>query len=212
VYRLSKDSRFFIKTMKKRYKVQKEVDKGIVFNFSDVRMLPIIELCAAGSLIDADYLKNNFPRTLKDPFLIPHFFYLLRERSPLLVITKDDILTHYSSDNLKSYLAKLKWRIINNIFYYNMAKSGYSGRNSFDDSIYKYKKYFYPIYALSILFPLLDSLVLVYSRRNLGYFIHIVLTLITILFIIYYSSLKLINLKPRLKSYDNSIEIKNYGN
>lgn len=208
IYRLSKDYRYFINTMKKRYKVIGETKEKVIFDLSQTDELPIIELCAAGSAVDLRYMKKNFPQTLKNPSLIPHFFYLLREKAPILAISKNDPLIHYSSETLRKYLAKIRWRIKNNIYHAeDMGMSGFGGRNRYDRSVTKYKKYLFLPYAFSIIFPLYDAVYLTISRREGSYLLHLPLTFYTAFLIVYHYALKLLGNKPRLKSYDESIEI-----
>ena len=208
IYRLSKDFRYFINTMKKRYKVINETKEKVIFDLSSIEALPIIELCAAGSAVDLKYMKKNFPQTLKNPSLIPHFFYLLREKSPILAISKNDPLIHYSSETLRKYLAKIRWRIKNNIYHAeDMGMSGFGGRNRYDRTVSKYKKYLFLPYAFSIIFPLYDAVYLSTSRRKMSYLLHLPLTFYAAFLILYHYVLKLLGNRPRLKSYGDSTDI-----
>ncbi|MCS6955736.1 MAG: glycosyltransferase family 2 protein [Candidatus Calescibacterium sp.] len=198
-YRISKSSDFFINLMKRRYKIVKENNNYILFNFQESKNLPIFELVAMGSMIDSDFMKNNFPEIIKNPGLIPHMFYLLISKNVDIGIVKDDPLIHYSSNTCKKYLGKIRSRIIQNIF--TPAKDGFRGRNQFSYGIRKYKHYFFIPYAFSILFPLFDSLTLIFTRRHLGYFIHVFLSLYTATIVLYYSILRLFGYTPILKSY-----------
>ncbi|MCX8008471.1 MAG: glycosyltransferase family 2 protein [Patescibacteria group bacterium] len=198
-YKISKSSDFFIDSMKKRYKVVKENDNYILFNFYECRNLPIFELVAMGSIIDANFMKNNFPKIMKNPGLIPHMFYLLVSKNVDIGIVKDDPLIHYSSNSYTKYLGKIRSRIIQNIF--TPAKDGFRGRNDFSYGIRKYKHYFFIPYAYSILFPIFDSFYLVFTRRHIGYFIHVFLSLYTAIIILYYSILKIFGYTPILRSY-----------
>ncbi len=207
IYRLSKDYRFFISSMRKNYKVKKDTKDGIFFDLSKIDRLPIIELCAAASMVDVKFMKKNFPETLRNPALIPHFFYLLRRKAPLLAISKNDSLVHYSSESLSKYLAKIRWRVKNNIYHKDMGNSGFSGRNSYDKSFSKFGKYMYLPYAFSIIFPLLDAIYLTASRRRASYLLHLPLTIYTAVEITYHYVLKIVGVKPKLRSYDEKTEI-----
>jgi len=208
IYRLSKDYRFFLTQMKSRYKVVLENEEYVIFDLSEAKNLPIIELCAAGSLIDAYFMKRNFPKTLIKPSLIPHFFYLINTKSPFIAITKNDALLHYSSESLRKYLNKIRWRVKNNIYYKSdMGESGFTGRNKYQTSWFRYKNYLYLPYAFTFLFPLIDAISLSLSRRNIGYLMHFPLTIFTASLIVYHYFLKLLGAKPKLRSYDESKEI-----
>jgi glycosyltransferase involved in cell wall biosynthesis len=203
MYKLSKDVRYFINTMRKRYPIVSENEQRLLFDFSKVKVLPIIELCAFGSMIDASYMKKEFPETLQKSALIPHFFYLFSSKTALLAITKNDCLIHYSSDTIKKYLAKIKWRIKNNIYHKSdMGRSGFSGRENYQPVWLRLRKYFYVPYVYTIIFCLLDAAILAATRNNNWYFIHVLLSLYTASLIMYHSVLNLLGYKPVLKSYD----------
>lgn len=206
IYRLSKDNRYFISTMKKRYKNVIDYDNHIIFNFRDVAKLPLIELCAAASMIDAKYFKSIHPDTLKKETLIPHFFYLLTKKKQSIAIIKDDPLLHYSADTLKMFKNKIRWRIKNNLDNStNLSQSGYSGREKMNSLNTKIIKYLYIPYAFSVVLPLIDSIYLVLSRRSFGYFWHLYLTLFTASQICYYFLKKLFRLPLGSFGYDGSI-------
>jgi len=108
---------------------------------------------------------------------------------------------------MNNYKNKLKWRIKNNIFYSNeMGKAGYSGRERFSSSA-KYKKYLYIPYVYTFLFLFIDALLLVVSRRDVRYFMHIPLSIYTANQILYYYLLKLFGGVPQRKNYDGSKNI-----
>lgn len=210
-YNLSKMDDFFIKTMKKRYEIIQENECGITFNFGNNTNLPIIELAAAGSMVESHYFKSCFPQTLEMPDLIAHTFYMMIEDGKLVGIAKNDAIYHYSSDTFVKYLNKIKWRIKNNIFFQHLGKAGFSGRDQYEQGFYNYKKYLFIPYAFSILFPLIDSIYLVATRKKISYFIHLPLVLYTASYILLYMTMKVIGYKPYLKSYDESTVIVSGG-
>lgn len=205
MYRLSKRYRYFLETMRDRYPVLVENKKSVVFDLTNVLELPIIELVAGGSMFDARTLKKEFPKTLKRFELAPQFFYLLYSKYPYIALVKNDPIVHYSSDNLEKYLRKIKWRIKNNIlFYKTMGISGYVGREKFQPKLSRLKKYLFIPYALSIIFPLYDSLMLSITRRNIYYFWHFLFCFYTASLIIYYYVVKILKVEKPLKNYDES--------
>ena len=107
IYRQSKDASYFIKELKGSYPKVSENNQNIVFDFSNIRPLPIMELVAMGSILDLKYLRENFPDLNKNKYLIPHFFYLLTLNKCLVAINKNDTLLHYSSENLQRFLKKI---------------------------------------------------------------------------------------------------------
>jgi len=209
IYRLSKDHRFFISTMKKRYKIISENNNGVIFDLTRERILPIIELCAMGSMIKADYMKKEFPETLKDPVLITHFFYLFNSRGGFLGITKHDPLVHYSSEKLKTYYRKINWRVKNNTYHVDsMGESGFIGRENFQPFTFKIRKYLFIPYVYLIIPVLINAVQLSISRKNMTYVIHMWLSIYTLSIILYHQFLRLLGKNQKLKSYDESKEVR----
>lgn len=209
IYRLSKNEDFFTNTMKKHYSVVLENQSFTIYDFSKVKSFPLIELVAGGSMLDILYFKKEFPQTLKRFELIPHLFYIMLSKNPYIAVTKNDILTHYSADTYKKYFNKIKWRIKNNIYHASdIGISGFSGREKFQSKFLRFKKYLFIPYAYSIILPLMDTLILIISRKKLIYFLHLPLIIYTANLIIYHSFLKkILGIKLKLKSYDESKEI-----
>ncbi|MFW9930691.1 MAG: glycosyltransferase family 2 protein [Candidatus Thorarchaeota archaeon] len=207
IYKLSKDSRFFLNEMKRRYEILEDNVEFSLFNLENNSNMPLIELCAAASMIDAEYMKKHFPETLKKSELIPHFFYLLHKKMPYVAVTKNDSLIHYSSESISKYLNKIVWRVKNNIHHRDsLGMAGYTGRKKYGSNTNHRGLLFIP-YAYSLVFPLYDSLLLMYTRKDFGYFLHVFLTLFTATIILYNYLLKMMYIKPKLKSYDETKEI-----
>ncbi len=174
----------------------------MTFDFSDEKPLPLIELVAMGCMTDIKYLRRKFPEIAETPTLIPHFFYLLNTKGSLFAITKNDPITHYSADTFNRYLKKIAWRIRNNIFNKTtIGESGFEGRDKFQSPLYRLKRFLFIPYSFSLIFPLIDSLYLVVSRKDPVFFVHPFLCIYTSALIIYYYCLKIFNIRPTLKTY-----------
>ncbi|PIR43600.1 glycosyl transferase [candidate division WWE3 bacterium CG10_big_fil_rev_8_21_14_0_10_32_10] len=206
IYKLSKDHRFFVKSMKNYYPVEKETNDYVLFNFKNVKKLPIFELVAMSSMVDFKFLKKEFPQIKSNPGLVPHFFNLIISKDGLIGITKKDVLTHYSSENIKKYLGKIRSRVKNNI--YTKAEEGFLGRDTYQTTLGRLKKYLFLPYALTLILPLFDSIYLSITRKHFGYFLHVPLSFYTAICILYYYFLKLIGSTPELKSYGESKVVK----
>ncbi len=205
IYRLSKSSDFFLPTMKERYPLIFETKDFCIFDLSKTSTLPIIELAAGGSMFDADFLKKKFPETTRRYKLLPHYFYLIHSQYPYAAVIKSDPLIHYSADTLQKYFNKVLWRVKNNIYFVSdMGESGFTGREKFQPSLHRVKKYLFIPYAYSLIFPLLDAFNLALTRKNFFYFLHVPLTIFTASLILYHSFLKLLGNRPELTNYDQS--------
>lgn len=205
IYRLPKDPRFYIRTMKKRYSVFAETKDYVVFDLSNNNNLPLIELVGGASMFDANFTKKNFPQTLINKLLLPHMYYLIHSIYPYIAITNNDYLIHYSADSVGRFLKKIRWRVKNNIYFKKgIGDSGYSGRERYQSRVSAYKKYLFVPYSFSIVLPLIDSIHLAVTRKKLGYLIHLPLCIVTTCYILYYSLLKTVGVQVQLKSYGDS--------
>lgn len=205
IYRLSKNSNFFLSTMQKRYNVVFDTKLYSIFDLSTSPEIPLIELGAGGGMIDRSYIKKSFDGAITQYQLVPHLLHLLRPTYPFLGIVKNDAFLHYSSDNFAAYMQKIIWRVKNNIFHIDtLGTSGFTGREQFQTSVSRLKKFLFLPYAFSILFPSIDAIYLMVTRKDASYCIHIPLALITASLIVYYYVLKTLGIKLAMMSYDGS--------
>lgn len=203
IYNESKSYKYLIEDWFNKYKKVYEDKNLIIFDFSKIYPLPLVELWAGGCMIDLQYSRLSFLQIKKHPSLIAHLFYLLKDNNTLLGITKNDNTIHCSSDSLSKYLKKLSSRIKNNVYRTAMGEGGFSGREKFQPPWFHLKKFLFIPYCLSIIFPLTDSIYLSISRKKIIYLLHLSLCAYTSFFITYYYFLKLINIKPKIKTYGN---------
>lgn len=200
LYRESYSYKFFIKEWKEKYKVLEENSEYVIFDLYKHNS-SLIEFWAAGNMVDLEYVRSAFPLVSQDPALVPLLFYLLIGKGKLLAIMKNDVIIHDSSATLNKYLKKILARIKSNLFQTDLGKGGFSGRERFQSRSYLIKKFFFPIYAFSILLPLIDSIYLSTSRKRLSYLIHLPLSIYTAVFIVYFMILKIIGLRPKMGTY-----------
>lgn len=203
IYRLSKDANFFIKELLTKYRKVYEDKSCTVFNFYNIKPLPFLELGAMGIMTDLKYLKKNVPRISEYLFIASFMFYVLNSKSVNVAIAKNDAVYHYSSDTFGKYLRKIKSRIKNNVFQTAMGKAGFSGRDEFQPVWFRFKRYLFIPYSLTLFFPFIDAIYFSIIRKKFIYLIHPLLCIYTSILIIYYYLLKLLNMKPKILSYGN---------
>lgn len=206
-YHLSKNPDYFLSSMKKKYVLIKDTPLYSIFNLSSSQ-ISIIELVAGGGMIDGMFFKRVFPEITRQYHLIPHFLHLLRTSYPTIAITKNDFLLHFSSDRFQSYVQKIIWRVKNNIFFSSgVGSAGFSGRIQFQPQILTLKKYLFLPYAFSVLFPLIDAIYLIYTRKDISYWIHLPLSIMTAILITYFYLLNILGIIPIFTSYDGSTKV-----
>jgi len=125
----------------------------------------------------------------------------MNQKNNLFAVMKNDQIIHYSVASLSGYLRKIRSRITSNIFNTGMGKAGFTGREKFHTNWYKFKKYLFLVYSISIVLPLLDSFYLAVTRRKAIYLLHSFLTYYTLLLIIFFYMKKLLKLNTRIYKY-----------
>lgn len=206
IYKLSKNSNYYYPALKKLFPVIKENSEFVIFDFSKNGIDLLHELGAANSMLDRDFLKEEFPNLNLNSFA--HLFQALISKSKFIGMIKNDAVIHYSTSDLRSYLNKINWRIKNNIYHLSsLGISGFWGREKFHSNRTKIKKYLYIPYAFTFIFPLLDSLQLAISRKEVTYLLHLFLTVYSAIMILWYYLLKVAGVRMKPRSYDESIQI-----
>jgi len=209
IYRLTKDYRYFIGTMRKRYEVVYDGDNYIIVKVLLGERPPLMEVMTGGGMVDKAYVLKKFSKyvSVKEnflPFMNLHFLKI----SPYIAIMKNDPLYHYTTENLKKYLKKLEWRIRNNVYFHNTTDTAdFLNREDYEGKGKDVKKYLFIPYGLTLFFPLLDSLWLSITRRNLIYLIHLPLAILTAILIIYHYLKKILGFRPVPTSYDGTTKI-----
>jgi len=198
MYGTSSDYRYYFKTMTRKYNHILR-NKYAIIGFGDNDIIPLSDLCA-GNSIDLEYFRNSIYKEDCGANIIIELISLIIKKEKNFVILKDDFIVHYSSDSFKKYLKKIKWRIINNIFYKKDA-AGFTNKEGFNSDWFKIKKYLFVPYALTLFLPLLLSIYFSIIRRNSVLLLHVFLTFYTGILICYYYILKILNINPKLKVY-----------
>ncbi|MGZ3721625.1 MAG: glycosyltransferase [Bdellovibrionales bacterium] len=200
-YRLSKDYRRFINSMRRLHEVKKETADYIVFSLNHGPQ-PILTNEACGNCIDLKFFREHFSELFDKAWGPTLFFYHMQKVTKVFAITRDDAIFHYSADQWRTFLLKIKWRVRNNIFFQSdMGASGFGGRVEFDGVGVRLKKYLYIPYAFLLVPALLDAIYLAWTRRDGYYLLHFPLTIYTASWIVGMMILKIFGYRPPLTSY-----------
>lgn len=199
MYRSPRNEDTFISYLLYRYEIILDDKDKTVFDFH--KNPPFIELTSMAVMVDKNYIKKNLPLVFKKPAEHTHLFYILNKKKNLFAVMKDDVIAHYSVNSYFNYLRKIRSRITSNIFQTEMGKAGFGGRENLQSQKYKFKKYLFVIYSLSIILPIIDSLVLSISRKKIVYIFHAFLTYYTFFLIIIFYTRKLLHINTKLYTY-----------
>lgn len=206
-YRFSKADGFQLQSLRKMLPTRKETNDYVVFDLTSAQRQPIYENAACGNAIDLHFFRQNFSHLVGERWGPVHFFYHMQSHTKVFAVTKDDPILHDSVDSLKGFLAKVRWRIKNNIFFLEqMGQAGFLGRLQFDPQARR-RKYLFVPYTLTIGPVLLDSVWLAFSRRDPRYLQHFWLCWYTLALIFFYLILRLLGWSPSLRSYGEGQKI-----
>lgn len=206
LYNFSKYDKCFERILVNNYVVSKDNKDYMVVDFKDMKKQPIIELCCLGTMIDKDYF-GRMSGAFYEGKVMTHLFYIMLQQGDTKVICmKKDALLHYSADSIKAYIPKLKWRVCNNVHFEQMGESGLSGRLKYQRTL-RYKMILFVPYSLFIIPAFMHGFILAMARKNCIYLLHPVFSLYVLIQIFFQYGLKILGIKPRMKSYDGKKNI-----
>lgn len=138
-----------------------------IFKFNQNSILPIGD--GGTTMIDMDYVREEFPFLIHEQCFASTIFDEVSRKTGFVACIQDDNILHYSATSLKIYLKKLKFRIINNIF--DIEGSGYAARALKNVKLAR-RKYLFPLYCISIIWPIIDAIKLSVRFRDLSLLMH----------------------------------------
>lgn len=152
-----------------RKNIIKEEGKCAIMKFDDEDIYPLAD--SATSTLSLDYMKEKYPDIYDSiEFTCKAYDQIIADTKLCGCIKGDDIL-HNCSSSLKVYLQKLKFRVINNLFY--KEESGFSAKEKINSGL-KRRKILFCFYTLFLPLPILDSIRLAIVYKNASYLLHFV--------------------------------------
>ena len=182
-YRFSKGYKYYSHELSKRAKLKLDNNYYEIYSFDKGYDRVIVEVQCMATIIDLEYFRTIYNEEINSECFAFLFYKMIDCGDINVIISKNDPLEHYSVDSMASYVPKLRWRIINNIYFEDRAMDGLAGRIKQTRSS-KYRKYFFLLYTFSVIMPLVDGVYYGITRRNCFFCIHIILCW----YIIIYSS------------------------
>jgi glycosyltransferase involved in cell wall biosynthesis len=210
MYGISTQAGLLQESWQKRFGNFTEVETLFKFQLQPQAEKPLVDMCA-GNAIDLDYLRLAFQSQLNDPLIVPKVFYLIVAKTGKVALLKNDATIHYSADSLKKYVSKLKWRVLVNVRYKNMPGTGFSNREAYEPTAFAKKKYLFVPYALTVVMPLSQSILLAIKYKKPILLIHAPLTFFVGVNILWQYFLATFNVPVKLKAYgkdDKVLEVK----
>ncbi len=148
-----------------RKKLYKKEDKTYIYKFNDDDILPIGD---GGTIMDMFYIRTNYSELMKTHETSVLWDIMIRDNGMIACI-EDDYVEHLSLCDLKTYLKKLNFRVINNV--HNVDGSGYAFRAKTQSRLNR-RKYIFPLYCILLPWPLFDSIHMAIRLKHYIYFAH----------------------------------------
>lgn len=151
------------------HSIRRYQTEGCLLCFAPEDLTPIGD--GGTTIFDLEWVKTRFPNRWNQlDFVCSIMAHICAETGCCGCIPGDDII-HYARASFSVYLNKLRFRVINNIF--SPKESGYSARtqNNAATKLSK-RKYWFVIYALTIIGPLWDSVRLAVKYRDVTMLLH----------------------------------------
>ena len=143
--------------------------EAAVLTVGDMSQCPIGD--SGTTMLDLDYIRGAFPEQTDSLPFVCSLFSAVCARTKAYGVLRRDVIVHYSGASLRVYLTKLHFRIVNNLFH--KEESGFSSRNQHSPSPrLQFRKYLYPLYALTLVCPLIESVYLCLKHRDASMLLH----------------------------------------
>lgn len=165
----------YLPDMNKRFQTSFENKNFVVYQFEKKDIAPICD--GWWHFFDLDYLKSII--NINDISIASQIFTVMVQQTHCLWFIKDDYIEHYSTPSITSYIKKIDRRIINNIHHSNTKTVWFSNRESSYSRWFKHKKLLFPLYTISIIYPLIDSITMIIRNKKIFYIIHLYFTFYT---------------------------------
>lgn len=143
--------------------------KYVLMKFEHGDIYPLVD--SAASIIDLDYMKEKYADTYDSVKFICKAYDQVISDMKLCGCIKGDDIKHNCNSTFRVYLLKLKFRVINNLFYKD--ESGFSTKEGMSTKL-KYRKMLFVLYAIMIPLPILDSVRLAILYKNPTYLLHFI--------------------------------------
>lgn len=143
--------------------------KNVLMKFEAGDIYPLVD--SAASIIDLNYMKEEYADTYDSVQFICRAYDQVISDTKLCGCIIGDDMKHNCNSTFRVYLSKLKFRVINNLFYKD--ESGFSTKEEINFKL-RYRKILFGLYALVFPLPILDSMRLSILYKNPTYLLHFI--------------------------------------
>lgn len=174
----------------------KHTKKGNIYYYESSDIIPIGD--GGTTTVDIRKAKELFGESYYTQEFAVSIFYKMVKQTHYVGCIPEDSITHYTSASFGTYLKKLRFRINTNLN--EKEQSGYSVRAE-SSRILQNRKILFVFYALSIVFPLIDSIKMSISYRRPSLLLHLFYTYYVVIMIVWELIRKTFHIKGKEYQY-----------
>lgn len=184
-----------LKTFQKNILKKYDSDKYVLaFSTEDVKPLGD----GGTTMLSLEYAKQVMPEKVKEESFAASGCQDIILATGLCGCIDHDIVLHYSKADIKSYLKKLRFRVLNNL--YATKDSGYANVSQQNKSL-KRRKYLFMLYTISIILPILDSIRLSFRHKDATMLLHFFYLYVVVFYLVYFGFRKVLGFSDENKEY-----------
>lgn len=148
-------------------------------------------------VMDLEYIKDHYEERMKNETTAALFDDIIADTG-LVGHVAGDIHLHYSNSAFRTYLKKLQFRVINNIF--DVKGSGYAYKAQSCRKLNR-RKYLFPFYCISIVFPIIDGIKMAIYNKHWVFLLHIFFSWYVLINVICQYICKFLHINNKNNSY-----------
>lgn len=194
-------SYFVYKTKKDKYNTYRhnvvmEDGEFALMRFEKGDVYPLAD--SATCALSLDYIRQRYPGEYDTIEFTCGAYDRVLSDTKLCGVIRKDVIYHNCSSSFRTYLSKLRFRVINNLFH--KEESGFSAKQGISEELQRRKKLFC-LYALLVPLPVLDSVRLALVHKNGSFLLHFVYLYYVCFQIARFGLVKLFGGERKNKSY-----------
>ena len=162
------------------------------FSHDDIR--PIGD---SGVMMDLKYIHENYAREMTFENTATLFDMIIRDTGYVGCI-KDDDHIHRSKSDFRTYIKKLKFRIVNNV---NQVENVGYGARAQNSNRLNMRKYAFPFYTISLILPIFDGIRMTKNYSSMVFLLHPFFTWYVLIEILHQYALKFLGKNKKIQTY-----------
>ncbi|WP_330622972.1 glycosyltransferase family 2 protein [Butyrivibrio sp.] len=151
----------------------------------------------SGVMMDMEYIHRMYPEQMQVENTTAIFDHIIRDTGYVGCILGDDHI-HRSKSDFRTYLKKLKFRVVNNV--HNVESSGYGARSQSSRKLTA-RKFLFPLYVITIIPTIFDGVRMSINYSSPVFMLHPVFAWYVLVEILHQYFLKIISHKQTIDVY-----------